>query len=93
MTLEAPRNCRSCQASIRLARSAATGAWFALDPTAVPAGTRGALVLVGDVAFSEASGVAHMAETWALDEYTARDRLRTDYTWHFPHKVTCKGGQ
>lgn len=93
MSLRIDQHCkhRACRAPIRLARVEATGAWFALNAAAVPAGTRGALVLIGAVAFSEPSAVGRIADMFAVDDATAHLILRTDYGWHLPHKVTCQG--
>ena len=89
MSLRIDQRCKRCHAAVAVARSGLTGVWFTVDAAAVPAGTRGALVVIGETAFSRAAGVKHLAGAWVLDDATADRLLADDYTWHLPHKVTC----
>jgi hypothetical protein len=84
---------RACRAEVRLARSGATGLFFALDAADVPYGTRGALVLIGEYAYTEPAAVRHLGERWLLPDADAHQQIRDGYGWHLPHKVTCKGGR
>jgi hypothetical protein len=91
MSLRIEQRCEACKAQILVARSAYTGQWFRLNADDVPPRTRGALVLIGETAFTEPAGVAQLARSFPLDDATAHRELLDGYGWHLPHKVTCKG--
>ena len=93
MALRIDQRCKRCRGPVALARSGATGLWFAVDAAAVPPGTRGAMVVIGEQAFSRAGAVKYLAAAWVLDDATADQVLADEYTWHLPHKVTCIKGR
>ena len=81
--------CSSCGVRVRWARTAATGKAIPLDPDPVDPQTRGALVLIGEIAFGLAQAAQRLSTMFDESEADAAIRASREYGWHIAHFATC----
>ena len=60
-----------------------------LDADPVAPGTKNALVLIGEVAFSLVPAVTRIAHMFGVDEAEAFRRAHEEYGWHLTHFAKC----
>lgn len=82
-------HCRGCQARVWWAFRGDHGGRMTLNPAAVAADRVGAMVLIGQTAYTRAAGVVRLAEMFQCTEERADELARNTYTWHLPHLATC----
>lgn len=81
--------CHGCRARVLWATSGATGKRIPLDEDQVLPGTKGALILIGEVAFSLPGAVKRIANMFDVDDGDAYAVAHEEYSWHLAHFATC----
>lgn len=66
-----------------------SGQWIPLNAEPVDPGHRGALVLIGGVAFSLVPATVRIREMFGCSEIEALDKAYGEYAWHLAHFATC----
>lgn len=69
------------------------GKWMPLNLDPVPAGTKNARVLIGNMCFGRVSAVEKIAQMFDCDDAQAYERVMNEYLWYTTHLADHRAGR